>query len=123
MSTSKTSAVRQRLIEDIQARQLGKASQTSHVRSCRRFAAFLKACPSSATPEDIRRFQHHLARSDLSILTRNQIMTGVKFLYRVTLRRPEVELPDLARRAADDGMSPTEIKKAIRDWKADTYRV
>ena len=90
MSTSKTSVLRQRLIEDIQARQLGKGSQTSHVRSCKRFAAFLKACPSTATPEDIRRFQHHLARSDLSIVTRNQIMTGVKFLYHVTLRKPDL---------------------------------
>ncbi|MCP4209744.1 MAG: tyrosine-type recombinase/integrase [Shimia sp.] len=90
MSTSKTDTLRQRLIEDIQARQLGKGTLTGHVRSCKRFAAFLKACPSTATPEDIRRFQHHLAGSGLSILTRNQIMTGVKFLYRVTLRRPDL---------------------------------
>lgn len=90
MSTSKTSTLRQQLIEDIQARQLSIGTQTSHVRSCKRFAGFLKACPSTATPEDIRRFQHHLARSGLSIITRNQIMTGVKFLYRVTLRRPDL---------------------------------
>ncbi|MCP5081152.1 MAG: hypothetical protein GY948_05590 [Alphaproteobacteria bacterium] len=63
---------------------------SGHVRSCKRFAAFFKACPSTATPENIRRFQHHLDKSDLSILTRNQIMTGVKFLYRVTLRRPDL---------------------------------
>lgn len=90
MSTEHVSTLRQRLIEDIQARQLSKGTLTSHVRSCKRFAAFLNACPSSATPEDIRRFQHHLAGSDLSILTRNQIMTGVKFLFRITLRRPEL---------------------------------
>lgn len=90
MSTEHVSPLRQRLIEDIEARQLGKGTLTSHVRSCKRFAAFLKACPSTATPEDIRRFQHHLAGSDLSILTRNQIMTGVKFLFRVTLRRPDL---------------------------------
>ncbi len=90
MSTSKTSTLRQRLIEDIQARQLGIGTQSGHVRSCKRFAAFLKACPSTATPEDIRRFQHHLSRSGLSIISRNRIMTGVKFLYRVTLRRPEL---------------------------------
>lgn len=90
MTTIKTSTLRQRLIEDIQARQLGMGTQTGHVRSCKRFAAFLKACPSTATPEDIRRFQHHLSRSGLSIISRNRIMTGVKFLYRVTLRRPEL---------------------------------
>ncbi len=90
MSTSKSSTLRQRLIEDIQARQLGAATQAGHVRSCKRFAAFLKACPSTASPEDIRRFQHHLSRSGLSIISRNRIMTGVKFLFRVTLRRPEL---------------------------------
>ena len=90
MSESKTSALRQRLIEDIQARQLGKGTLSGHVGSCKRFAAFLKACPSTAKPEDIRRFQHHLARSGLSIISRNRIMTGVKFIYRVTLRRPEL---------------------------------
>lgn len=90
MSSEQSSPLRQRLIEDVQARHLGKGTLTSHVRSCKRFAAFLKACPSTATPEDIRRFQHHLAKSDLSILTRNQIMTGVKFLFRVTVRRPDL---------------------------------
>jgi integrase/recombinase XerD len=37
--------------------------------------------------QDIRRFQLHLAEAGLSICTRNQIMTGLRFLFRVTLRR------------------------------------
>jgi integrase/recombinase XerD len=52
-----------------------------------RFAAFLKRSPETATPDDIRRFQLHLIESGLSICNRNRIMTGVKFLVRVTLRR------------------------------------
>jgi site-specific recombinase XerD len=32
----------------------------------------------------------HLAESGVSISTRNAIMTGVKFLFRVTLRRPDL---------------------------------
>ena len=36
---------------------------------------------------DIRRFQLHLIESGLSICNRNRIMTGVKFLVRLTLRR------------------------------------
>jgi site-specific recombinase XerD len=81
------SPLRQRMIEDMNARKLGKHSQRSHIHSCKRFAAYLKRSPDTATPEDIRRFQLHLAESGLSICNRNRIMTGVKFLVRVTLRR------------------------------------
>ena len=37
--------------------------------------------------EDIRRFQLHLADTGMSICNRNRIMTGLRFLFRVTLRR------------------------------------
>jgi hypothetical protein len=41
----------------------------------------------TATFEDIRRFQLYLAETGVSICTRNVIMTGLRFLFRVTLRR------------------------------------
>ena len=53
----------------------------------KRFAAFLKRSPDTATADDIRRFQLHLAETGVSICNRNRIMTGVRFLLRVTLRR------------------------------------
>src|SRR5436190_6353938 len=81
------SPLRQRMIEDMNARKLGAHSQRSHIHSCKRFAAFLKRSPETATPDDIRGFQLHLIESGLSIGNRNRIMTGVKFLVRVTLRR------------------------------------
>ncbi len=46
-----------------------------------------KRSPDTATLEDIRRFQLHLAETDVSICNRNRIMTGLRFLFRVTLRR------------------------------------
>jgi site-specific recombinase XerD len=75
------------MIEDIQARQLSMATQRSHIHSCKRFAAFLGRSPDTATTDDIRRFQHHLSKEGLSICNRNRVMSGVKFLVRVTLRR------------------------------------
>src|SRR2546426_9228850 len=51
------------------------------------FAAFLKRSPETATAEDIRRFQLHLSETGASICNRNRIMTGLRFLFRVTLRR------------------------------------
>ena len=87
MSTEIVSPLRQRMIEDMNARKLGEHSQRSHIYSCKRFAAFLKRSPDTAMPDDIRRFQLHLAETGMSICNRNRIMTGVKFLFRVTLRR------------------------------------
>ena len=90
MSTDAVTPLRQRMIEDMDARKLGAHSQRSHISSCRRFAAFLKRSPDTATPDDVRRFQLHLAETGMSICNRNRIMTGVKFLFRVTLRRPDL---------------------------------
>jgi integrase/recombinase XerD len=87
MSKEVVSRLRQRMIEDMNARKLGAHSQRSHIQSCKRFAAFLKRSPDTATPDDIRRFQLHLIESAVSVGNRNRIMTGVKFLVRVTLRR------------------------------------
>jgi integrase/recombinase XerD len=87
MTTKAITPLRQRMIEDMNARKLCAGTQRGHIRACKRFAAFLKRCPETATFEDIRRFQLHLAETGVSICTRNVIMTGLRFLFRVTLRR------------------------------------
>jgi integrase/recombinase XerD len=87
MSTDTISPLRLRMIEDMNARKLCAGTQSGHIRSCKRFAAFLKRSPDTATAEDIRRFQLHLSETDTSICNRNRIMTGLRFLFRVTLRR------------------------------------
>jgi site-specific recombinase XerD len=87
MSTEAISPLRQRMIEDMNSRKLGTPTQRSHIYSCKRFAAFLKRPPDTATAEDLRLFQLHLAETGVSICNRNRIMTGLRFLFRVTLRR------------------------------------
>ena len=87
MSTDAVSPLRQRMIEDMNARKLCAGTQRGHIRSCKRFAAFLKRSPDTATPDEVRLFQLHLTETGMSICNRNRIMTGLKFLFRVTLRR------------------------------------
>ena len=87
MSTDAVTPLRQRMIEDMNARKLCAGTQRAHVQSCKRFATFLKRSPDTATAEDIRRFQLHLSDTGASICNRNRIMTAVRFLFRVTLRR------------------------------------
>jgi len=89
-SNRSTTPLRQRMIEDMAARKLGRHSQRSHLSSCERFAAFLDRSPETATADDIRRFQLFLIESGASICNRNRIMTGVRFLFRVTLRRHDL---------------------------------
>ena len=87
MSTDAVTPLRHRMIEDMNARKLCAGTQRGHIHSCKRFAAFLNRSPDTATTEDIRRFQLHLAEAGASICNRNRIMTGLRFLFRVTLRR------------------------------------
>src|SRR6202451_1774644 len=87
MSTVTVSQLRQPMIEDMNARKLCAETQRGRIGSCKRFAAFLKQSPDTATAEDIRRFQLHLCETGVSICNRNRIMTGLRFLLRVTLRR------------------------------------
>src|SRR6201988_4312644 len=87
MSTNNVSPLRQRMIEDMNSRKLCAGTQRGHISSCKRFAAFLKRSPDTATCEDIRCFQLHLADTGTGICNRNRIMTGLRFLFRVTLRR------------------------------------
>jgi site-specific recombinase XerD len=78
------------MIEDMAARKLNPHTQRGHISSCKRFAAWLKRSPDTATPDEVRQFQLYLIESGMSICNRNRIMTGVRFLFRVTLRRHDL---------------------------------
>ncbi len=118
MSESNTvSPLRQRMIEDMTARKLDPHTQRSHIYSCKRFAAWLKRSPDTATADEVRLFQLHLVEDGASICNRNRIMTGVRFLFRVTLRRHDLaaeiwhmkepqKLPPV--------LSPEEVKRVRR---------
>jgi hypothetical protein len=56
--------------------QAQPAHASSHISSCKRFAAWLKRSANTATPDEVRRFQLHLIESGASICNRNRIMTG-----------------------------------------------
>jgi site-specific recombinase XerD len=90
MITGTITPLRQRMIEDMNARNLSEGTQRGHIRACKRFAAFLKRSPDTAAADDVRLFQLHLMEDGASIQTRNRTMTGVRFLLRVTMRRHDL---------------------------------
>ena len=110
------SPLHQRMLDDMKARQLASGTQRGHVLSCRRFATFLGRSPDSATSEDIRLFQLHLSESDMSICNRNRTMTGLRFLFRVTLGRLDLVNEIYHIREPQKiplVMSPDEIKRLL----------
>src|SRR6202043_1453290 len=116
MSTDAITPLRHRMIEDMNARKLCAGTQRGHIHSCKRFAAFLNRSPDTATTEDIRRFQLHLAEAGVSICNRNRIMTGVRFLFRVTLRRLDLAAEIYHLREAEkipQVMSPDEMRRLL----------
>src|ERR1700751_752308 len=114
--TKAVSPLRQRMIEDMAARKLNPNTQRSHIYSCKRFAAWLKRSPDTATADEVRRFQLHLVESGASICNRNRIMTGVRFLFRVTLRRHDLaaEIWHLKEpQKLPPVLSPEEVKRVL----------
>jgi len=75
------------MLEDMASCQLSKGTQIGHIRACKRFAAWLKRSPVDATVDEVRLFQLHLMETGTGICTRNHTMTGLRFLFRVTMRR------------------------------------
>ena len=60
------------MIEEMAARKLNPHTQRSHISSCKRFAAWLKRSPDTATADEVRRFQLHLVEGGASICNRNR---------------------------------------------------
>ena len=114
--TNTVSPLRQHMIEDMVARKLNAHTQRSHIQSCKRFAAWLKRSPDTATPDEVRLFQLYLVESGMSICNRNRIMTGVRFLFRVTLRRHDLaaEVWHLKEpQRLPPVLSPEEVKRVL----------
>ncbi|HEY5794340.1 MAG TPA: phage integrase N-terminal SAM-like domain-containing protein [Bosea sp. (in: a-proteobacteria)] len=81
------SPLRQQMIEDMTIRRFGEHTQRDYVRQVRAFTAFLGSPPDRAEPEDLRRYQLHLATLGASYARMNQACTALRFFFHVTLGR------------------------------------
>ncbi len=84
------SPLRRRMLDDMAMRGLHEDTQRNTIMSVRNFAAFLGRSPETATPEDVRRFQIHQADSGVQPPTVNNAVSGLRFLFNVTLDRPDL---------------------------------
>jgi integrase/recombinase XerD len=89
------SALRERMIEDMNVRGFTEDTRRDYIRCVRRFAAFIGRSPDTATAEDLRRFQVHQTQTGMQPPGINSSVSALRFFFTVTLDRP-----DLSRRLA-----------------------
>src|ERR1700730_16988287 len=89
-SSQKISPLRRRMIEDMRMRKLSTKTQSTYIRAVRHFAGYLGRSPDTASAEDLRRYQLHCVDRGVSPITLNATITGLRFFFEVTLKRPEL---------------------------------
>ena len=90
MTDEVMSPLRRRMIEDMTIRKFASKTQHDYVQRVKNFAAFLGRSPDTASFEDVRRYQLHLAASGVGVSTLNQTVSTLRFFFRVTLRRHDI---------------------------------
>src|SRR5258708_9494875 len=89
-SPEKMSPLRRRMIEDMRMRKMSTKTQSTYIRAVRHFAGYLGRSPDTASAEDLRRYQLHCVDRGVSPITLNATITGLRFFFEVTLKRPEL---------------------------------
>src|SRR4030081_1826620 len=90
MTDKAMSPLRRRMIEDMTIRKLAPKTQQGYIRTVKDFAAFLGRSPDTASFEDVRRFQLHLAASGTHIPILNHTVAALRFFFRVSLKRSDI---------------------------------
>lgn len=90
MTDEAMSPLRRRMIEDMTIRKLAPKTQHDYVQRVKHFAGFLGRSPDTASFEDVRRYQLHLASSGAGIPTINQSVSTLRFFFKITLGRADI---------------------------------
>jgi site-specific recombinase XerD len=86
--TKPMSPLRQRMIEDMQIRNLSLHTQRAYIDQVSRFARYFGRSPATLGSEDIRTYQIYLAIERRLASSSIQIaIAALRFLYRVTLKK------------------------------------
>ena len=89
-STQAINPLRQRMIDHMVLRKLSPTTQANYLRSVKNFTRFLGRSPDTATAEDFRLFQLHLAKTKVSSSSINGTISGLRFFCRFTLDDPQL---------------------------------
>jgi site-specific recombinase XerD len=90
MTDEAMSPLRRRMIEDMTIRKFAPKTQHDYVQRIKNFAAFVGRSPDTASFEDVRRYQLHLAAGGVGVATLNQTISTLRVFFRVTLKRHDI---------------------------------
>jgi integrase/recombinase XerD len=90
MTDQAMSPLRRRMIEDMTIRKFAPKTQHDYLQRVKNFATYLGRSPDTASSEDVRRYQLHLTASGVGVPTVNQTVSTLRFLFKVTLGRPDL---------------------------------
>ncbi len=125
MTDAHISPLRQRMIDDMTMRRMAPKTQAAYIRAVKNLTVFLGRSPDTASPEDLRRFQLHLASGGVSVPTLNVTVTGLRFFFEVTLgRRGATDHLPLVRkpRKLPVVLSPDEVARFLDAAPSLTYK-
>jgi integrase/recombinase XerD len=90
-STQEISPLRQRMLDDMRMRKLDPKTQSGYIRAVRRFVKYLGRSPDTATVEDLRNYQRHLVDRDISPVSLNAAITGLRASEVAALKAGDVD--------------------------------
>jgi integrase/recombinase XerD len=83
--------LRDQMMEDLQLRDYARGTSKAYVSGARAFVAYHRKPPEQMGEPEIRQFLLHLLETKkASPASRKMHVAGIKFLYEITLGRPEV---------------------------------
>jgi site-specific recombinase XerD len=82
--------LRQRFSDDLRLRNYAPRTVSTYVAAVARFARHFGRSPERLGPEEVRTYQLHLLQQGASWSRFNQVVCALRFLYRITLGRPDV---------------------------------
>jgi integrase len=78
------------MIDDMRLRKLLPKTQSAYIRAVKTLARFLGRFPKTASAEDLRLLQLRMVEQGVTRTTLNATLTGLRFLFEITLERPQV---------------------------------
>jgi integrase/recombinase XerD len=106
-----------RMARDLKLKNLAIGTQTQYLTCCRRFAAYQMRSPREMGLEEVKEFLGHLMAGGGSVERLKMHVAGLKFLYGVTLDRPEIadRLPwPKVPHKKPDILSGSEVEKVLK---------
>lgn len=115
-----------KMLADMRLRNLAANTQERYLQQARDFAAYFRRSPIEMGEPEIREFLLHLIRDrQLSPATHYVYVGALKFLYRVTLRRPEeverIPWPKVPRKLPDI-LSRGEVEQLLNSARSIKYQ-